>query len=490
MIHKIKYIFLLIPFLLIASTNDRALYIKKYSKESKTALIIGNANYEYFSKLKNTTNDAKDMKNLLESKGFKVHYLENATLRQMKKTLRKFAYDIKNGGVGMLYYAGHGVEVDGKNYLIPVDANIPVKDEVEYEALAVNMLIDKMENARNRLNILVLDACRNDPFSRSGSGGLAPINNAKGMFVAYATAPGEVASDGRGKNGLFTKHLINEIKKPQTLEKVFKNTRSSVLEESNDKQLPWTSSSVTGEFYFTLDTNIDKAVITTNQVITKTSKPTTPSGEEKDYWDMVKEQNKKEFYALYLKDFPDGFYVNEANIAIKKLNLMKMISSKVDQPSVKKESNTIRVAVLPIRYISNRDHTPSISNCGRRLIYDFKLRKSPRFEVVSNFCGSENKVPFPTVEDDSILWKRDGFFSNLEPNLDTILPLIKPLNVDIVYTMDITPQSYKNDTLTNGILYVIDVKNKKIYKKELEYLTSGREIDGFVIDIVDKSILK
>jgi len=250
-----RYIFLLllVPYILIASTNSRALYIKKYKNESKTALIIGNGTYGYFSNLNNAINDAKDMKNILESKGFKVHYLRDATLRQMDKMIDRFANDLKKGGVGLAYFAGHGVEVDGKNYLIPVDTELRDKSDLKYDAFPVDKLIDRMENAKNRLSILVLDACRNDPFSRSGGGGLAAINNAKGMYVAYATAPGEVASDGgASKNGLFTKYLIKEIKKPQPLESVFKNTRVAVMKESKEKQLPWTSSSVMGEFYFTV----------------------------------------------------------------------------------------------------------------------------------------------------------------------------------------------------------------------------------------------
>lgn len=264
----IKFLAILLFFISNLTAQDsRAIYIKKFSNENKTALIIGNSDYTGFSKLKNSLNDAYDMKATLEQKGFKIHFLQNANLRQTERKIKEFVEDLKDGGVGMVFYAGHGLEVDGRNYLIPVDAKIEDKSEVKYEAYAVNQLIDKMEDAKNRLNILVLDACRNDPFSRSTGGGLAPLNNAKGMYVAYATAPGKVASDGSGKNGLFTKHLLNEIKKPQSLEQLFKNTRQAVFKESNAKQLPWTSSSVMGDFYFTVPSSFEK--LTTN---TKTQK--------------------------------------------------------------------------------------------------------------------------------------------------------------------------------------------------------------------------
>jgi predicted secreted protein len=258
--NSIRYIQLLLLFLLLQinsyANNDRALYIKQYSNESKIALIIGNGQYSHFSKLKNAKNDAYDMNNVLKNQGFETLYLEDGTLKDMKKIVRKFSKKLRNGGVGFFYYAGHGVEVDGQNYLIPTNAQIPEKNEVEYEALSMNMIIDKMEDSNNRLNIVVLDACRNDPFSRSGGGGLAQINNAKGMYIAYATAPGKVASDGSGKNGLFTTYLMQNIQKPNLkLNDVFAKTRKEVYEKSNNKQLPWTSSSVIGDFYFKVNNN-------------------------------------------------------------------------------------------------------------------------------------------------------------------------------------------------------------------------------------------
>jgi TRAP transporter TAXI family solute receptor len=345
-----KLLLFLIPFLLFASIDNRALYIKKYSKESKVALVIGNANYNHFSKLKNSRNDAKDMQTVLESKGFKVYYLQDASLRDMKKAVRDFAYDIKNGGVGMVYYAGHGVEVDGKNYLIPVDANIPAKDEVEFEALAVDLIVNKMETAKNRLNILVLDACRNDPFSRSGGGGLAAINNAKGMYVAYATAPGEVASDGKDKNGLFTKHLIQEMQKPQTLESVFKNTRVSVMRESNERQLPWTSSSVMGEFYFTIP---DGKVVSQTKRETYPQSSNTVNPKEKIFWELVKEENDIEHYKLYLQKYPRGFYKEFAKLKIKSLKKEKSIDIPQKKISAPPQHNYEKIK--PIQRSSSRE---------------------------------------------------------------------------------------------------------------------------------------
>ena len=165
---KLKLIltFLLLTFFIQAS-NDRSIYKKNYGKENKVALVIGNSNYTHFSSLKNTLNDAEDMRRVLKAKGFDVLYLKDADLESMEHMVEKFSTKLRQGGVGFFYYAGHGVEVDGKNYLVPVGADIPSKRKVKYRALPINMVIDEMEDSRNRLNIVVLDACRNDPFSRS-----------------------------------------------------------------------------------------------------------------------------------------------------------------------------------------------------------------------------------------------------------------------------------------------------------------------------------
>ncbi len=252
-----KILLILLLFTLFAqAAADRSIYRKKYGKENKVALVIGNSHYAHFSPLKNTLNDASDMRKILKSKGFDVLYLKDGDLRSMKKIVRKFSHKLKQGGVGFFYYAGHGLEVNGKNYLIPVDTEASEEDEIEFESLPVDLIISKMENSHNRLNIIVLDACRNNPFSRGG-GGLAQINNAKGMYIAFATAPGKVASDGGGgRNGLFTKNLIKYIEQPGlSLNDVFDKTRASVNEESNGAQWPWTSSSIIGSFYFQPDTS-------------------------------------------------------------------------------------------------------------------------------------------------------------------------------------------------------------------------------------------
>jgi len=254
-----KFILLLLASILlqvelVATEDSRAIRIMK--SESRTALIIGNSNYTgVLSKLQNPINDARAMKKILEQRNFNIIYMENATKREMKESLNNFYTKITEGGVGLLYFAGHGIEVDSQNYIIPIDANIKDKDDTEFEAFALNRVTKKMQNAKNRLNIVILDACRNDPFSRGGGGGLAKTDPI-GLFVSFATSAGKVASDGSsGKNGLFTKYLIKYMQEPNmTLQNVFKKTREMVYEESNQRQFPAIyDQTIRGDFYFTLN---------------------------------------------------------------------------------------------------------------------------------------------------------------------------------------------------------------------------------------------
>ncbi len=220
----------------------------------RVALVIGNSGYAA-GPLANPANDAGDMAEALRSTGFEVlEYTDLETPADMKKAVREFGGKIRNGGTGLFYFAGHGIQVDGKNYLIPTKAEIHAEEEVEYESLDLGFVLAMMEIAGNRMNILILDACRNNPFSRSwrsAPGGLAFMDAPSGTLIAYATAPGSVASDGTGENGLYTEELLRQIgRKGMKIEDVFKNVRAAVMSRSNNRQTPWESSSLVGDFYF------------------------------------------------------------------------------------------------------------------------------------------------------------------------------------------------------------------------------------------------
>lgn len=242
--------------LLCAAFNATAQEKEEQSSTTnqKVALVIGNSDY-LSAPLLNPYNDARAMAVALRETGFEVmEYTNMKTFADMKKAIRAFGIAIQNGGVGLFYYAGHGIQVNGRNYLIPTEAEIYAEEEVEYEAVDVGFVMSQMEIARNRMNIIILDACRNNPFARSwrsASTGLAFINAPAGTLIAYATAPGSVASDGTGENGLYTEELLKQIhKEGMKIEDVFKNVRSNVISRSNTLQTPWESSSLIGDFYF------------------------------------------------------------------------------------------------------------------------------------------------------------------------------------------------------------------------------------------------
>jgi uncharacterized caspase-like protein len=217
------------------------------------ALVIGNGNYK-FSPLRNPLTDAMDMTEALARLGFEVISKTDLSQSEMKQAIRAFGERIQRGGIGLFYYAGHAVQVDGRNYLIPVGAEISHEHEVEYEAVDVGFILSQMQDARNQLNIVILDACRNNPFTRkfrSTNNGLASINAPSGTLIAYATAPGSVASDGDGRNGLYTQELLKAMREPALkIEDVFKHVRSGVQGLTSGMQVPWESSSLVGDFYF------------------------------------------------------------------------------------------------------------------------------------------------------------------------------------------------------------------------------------------------
>ena len=267
---------------------SRGLDFPKISKnrEQRVALVIGNNDYQgRLSKLFNPINDARALKGILEKRGFEVIYSEDGGKKSMKENLKKFYSKIEKGGVGMFYFSGHGLEVDGQNYLVPTDAKIEAKSDTEYEAIALNKITKRMQNSGNRLNIVVLDACRNDPFSRAvGAGGLAKVEPI-GMFVSFATGAGSVASDGKaGGNGLFTQSLIKYMKQGLDLRDVFQKTRKEVYQASNHKQFPAIyDQTINGKFYFTYPKSLKNStgVSTNNKSQSEsTSQVSTPSVEK------------------------------------------------------------------------------------------------------------------------------------------------------------------------------------------------------------------
>lgn len=253
---------------LASQGNDRGLLL---ANEARIALVVGNSKYKV-APLRNPVNDAHDMAQALKELGFEVIYGEDLSQNAMKSSVKQFGEKLNKGGIGLFYYAGHGTQIHGRNYLIPVDAVIKTAEELVGDSVEVNSVLAQMERSHSQVNIIILDACRNNPFARSRSvvAGLASVKGASGTLIAYATAPDSVAADGAGRNGLYTSELLNTLSLPGTrIEDVFKRVRINVEAKSNGQQIPWESTSLVQEFYFrerTPEQNLPTALKSFTQV--------------------------------------------------------------------------------------------------------------------------------------------------------------------------------------------------------------------------------
>ena len=293
----------------------------------RVALVIGNAAYPGKLALKNPGNDAQAMANALRGLGFKVVELRDGDRTQMTAAIASARDSLKGmQGIGMLYYAGHGLQLDWRNYMVPVNANIAKAADVPQQTVDVNAVIDAFKQAGNRMNILVLDACRDNPFGDNGSAsgkGLAQLNAPSGTFLAFATAPGNIAEDGdeSSGNGLYTQFLLQELQKPTAkIEDVFKRVRLNVRQQSQGRQIPWESTSLEDDFYF----NTGKIVVVAPP---KEAERDKAFEVEKADWDKIKDsQNADDFYA-YLQKYPSGLISQQATAALERLAKAKVIAA-------------------------------------------------------------------------------------------------------------------------------------------------------------------
>jgi formylglycine-generating enzyme required for sulfatase activity len=224
------------------------------AQAARQALVIGNAAYAD-SPLRNPVNDARAVEAKLAALGFTVQKVENLKRQQIGRTLTAFASRVQPGDEVVVFYAGHGLQVKGVNYLPAVDADIQSEDDVALNSLNLNSLLDRLDEAKAGVKLLFLDACRNNPYARSfrsGSRGLARVSDApSGTLMHFATRPGSVAADGSGSNGLYTTELIRQIDQPGVpIEQMLKRVASAVERASQGQQEPWVEGSLKGDFYF------------------------------------------------------------------------------------------------------------------------------------------------------------------------------------------------------------------------------------------------
>jgi len=320
MIRKHVIFFVLLLLLIVPATWAQERAIRPVETNIRQALVIGNANYAHAGVLRNPANDARAIGKTLSQLGFQVTTLTDADERQMDQAIRKFGRQLRgNNGVGLFYYAGHGMQIDGENYLLPTDINPSNETDVSYDAVPVGKLLGQMKDAGNGMNVVILDACRNNPFARSfrsSSNGLAQVVAPTGSFISYATAPGDVAADGEGDNGLFTEKLLQHMTTPGLrLEEVFKRVRADVQQDSNNKQVPWDSSSVTGDFFF---------APAESERVAAPAESVAASESTQDFatqaWDVVKDSDDPSLLEGFIKMFPNAPQLNLARLKLMALN--------------------------------------------------------------------------------------------------------------------------------------------------------------------------
>jgi carboxyl-terminal processing protease len=287
--------------------------------EPRIALVIGNSHYGAdIGSLPNPVNDAGLMAQALQQTGFQVIKVTDADQKKMKRAIADFGDKLAAAGpsaTGLFFYAGHGVQVNGTNYLVPVGAQIDKAADVDIESVSADTVLQQMEFAGSRVNIVVLDACRNNPLQRGMRAitrGLAPMDAAQGTFIAYSTAPGSVAADGTGQNSPYTKALAKIIVQPGVgIEEAFRDVRANVMSATGGKQIPWDSSSLTAPFYFKGQA-ASQVLTTATQPAPKPATASYSMDADKAVWEGIKDSKNASDYRYYLDQYPTGLFAGLA----------------------------------------------------------------------------------------------------------------------------------------------------------------------------------
>jgi len=291
----------LISFLLLGTSFAQ-------QKETRVALVIGNSAYKT-SPLRNPVNDSRDMAAKLRALGFTVVERNNLVVKQIGSTLREFRSKLVPGSVALVFYAGHGLQIKGENYFPTVDAEISGEEDVPNQSLSMRQIMDVLGDAKTRLNLVFLDACRNNPYSRSfrsASDGLSRVTAPTGTLISFATRPGSIAADGDGRNGLYTGALLQAMdNKGQAIEQVLKRVVTSVKAGSRNQQEPWMEGSIEGEFCFG-----DCMTTTVAQV---------GVSDDRALWDSVKDSRDVNDLKAYLNKFPRGLFAEVAGNRLKSM---------------------------------------------------------------------------------------------------------------------------------------------------------------------------
>jgi uncharacterized caspase-like protein len=327
--------------------------------EKRVALVIGNSNYDYVSTLANPTNDADDITIALEKLGFEVTKEKDLGYQEMRLALREFSDKSQGSEIALLYYAGHGIEVDKHNYLIPTDARLKKDIDVEFEAMSLDSFSRAVSGAKS-LRLILLDACRDNPFAntmvrtvgtRSIGRGLARIEPKVGTLVSYAAKEGTVAADGNGRNSPYTGALIKHLDEAGLeVQFLFRKVRDSVVSSTDGKQEPFTYGSLPGKHFFL------KAPEANPPPKPALQKPTNDNSVELALWDSIKSGDGKAYFQIYLDRYPAGVFSDVARLKIKAIEKREM------EQAAERQKKEQQVALLDPAKGTNQSATSDISS--------------------------------------------------------------------------------------------------------------------------------
>jgi len=381
----------------------------------KTALIIGNSKYENVSQLKNPTNDSFDIKTALEGIGFDVVYDENLSLKKFNKTVKSFSDSAVDSDILFFYYAGHGLQYNGENFLVPVDANIEDSEEISSESINLSTIENRFSNTNSKANIFILDSCRDNPFSKNikqyaHSRNITPQIN-RGLanttisisesLIAFATSPNEVALDNpNGRNGLFTKSLLKHINKENlTIQEILDLTGKDIVDESGDKQRPWIHNSIFK----------NKAILNFNKESLKT-KQEDNSQYLKEIEKLKKELQDKENQSVKIKE----------KVIYKDRIVEKIVyqDRDIDTPRIKKEDSMSKKISKTIDSLISKDNQKVWQDPDTSLIWQVNVKnKRSKWIWIQEYVdklnnekyGGYNDWRVPTIDELKTILIQESF---------------------------------------------------------------------------------
>ena len=389
--------------------------------ESRIALVIGNDDYIALPDLNNARADAESIAAKLRHLGFQVILKLNATERDMGRALVDFESQLAKADVGLVFYAGHGIQAGGNNYLIPADAQIEIEQDLRYEGVNSADFLEAMQRAGSPLNILILDACRDNPLpqrTRSAKRGLTVVSVPAGLHgtaIIYSAAPGQVAEDGpKGGNGIFTGELLRTLDRPGLkLEEVFKLTAKQVADRTGGKQDPWFHSSIKGDFYFRPDNSSTMATAPAHTT------PPAPESQNAEvlFWQSIMNNDNPAMFRAYLNQYPTGSFVDIARIKIEALEKKDTATAEpiIIQARNYQRGTNVEIGVLP--YGSDIVHNASPYTPQENVVeYDFMVGLAGSYDLLIEYAAGSSRAVVITLNGEIV--NSYGFL--IEMNITTV----------------------------------------------------------------------